>query len=191
MPSKLVNLIYALKWQDFQGRVPAHDEHDAFTSTTITYAGLSPERRGSGVTLKDNVTVTVVLQRDKCWVKSGKDTDKLLNHEQRHFDIKALAARDIFIDFMGLKERTFPNVGALQAELARLQRHYLTKWIHEAYDDEADHGQIQTEQTKWDGMIKKAFTSERSPRVLAPDGTPYKLRLLDVLRDNGITRPTA
>jgi hypothetical protein len=37
----------------------------------------------------------------------------------------------------------------------------------------------------WDGFFNRAFTQPRAPAVKAPDGSLYKVRLLDLLEAAG------
>ena len=52
---------------------------------------------------------------------------------------------------------------------------------------ESDHGENGPGQTKWNKMISDAFTNARVPAQSSPDGKAYKVPLLDVLKQNGIT----
>ena len=184
MPSRLLNLRHQLRWRDFQGQVPPNSEFSAETDTKmrLRYGHASS---GGQTRLTDNVVVTVQLRRAHSWAKAGAvRTAALLNHEQRHYDITALMSRDFFIDMMQLKTRTFPSTGDLDQEVSRLATHYASQPIHDQYDDETDHGQRAADQRRWDCMINRAFSTARSPAVTAPDGTPYKIRLLNVLNGN-------
>ena len=188
MASRLENLRYALTWNDFRGTVPRNATLNALTSVTIVFTRLQVERTSSGVTLRDNVIVTVTLRRMQSWARAGSTrTAALLHHEQGHYNITALTARDMFIDLMQLKQRSFNNAAALQSELTRIRRLYDPQAIHDSYDaqTETDHGRNAAQQRTWDGYIQRAFTQVRTPPMHAPDGTAYKVRLRDVLRDAG------
>ena len=60
--------------------------------------------------------------------------------------------------------------------------------IQTAYDSvsESSHGANAVGQQRWNGYLQTAFTQERAPQELAPDGTAYKVRLLDVLSAAGM-----
>jgi len=58
--------------------------------------------------------------------------------------------------------------------------------VHTPYDNQTDHGNTAQQQQRWDGFISSAFTTPRTPSMSAPDGTPYKAPLLDVLRQGGV-----
>ena len=188
MASRLVNLRYTLTWNDFQGHVPAGETLNALTDVEMVFSGFGVEHRDGGVTLRDSLVITVTLRRNRSWARAGAArTAALLNHEQGHYNITALTSRDLFIDLMALKARTFANAGALQTELNRVRGNYDPQAIHDKYDErtEADHGRDVAGQRRWDGYIQRAFTVPRTPPVNAPDGTAYKLRLRDVLQAAG------
>ncbi|MEO0388586.1 MAG: DUF922 domain-containing protein, partial [Pseudomonadota bacterium] len=180
MPSQLVGLRYAVTWSDFQGNVPADAAHTAHIDTKmkLNYGWKS---KGGSYSLADNVVVTVLLSRQKSWAKAAERTAALLAHEQRHYDITALMARDCFIELMGMKGQGFPSQAALEKAVATVVAAYPIQTIQERYDDETNHSQIGAQQTRWDCMIQRAFTQARTPAKTAPDGTVYKIPLLTVL----------
>ena len=93
MPSRLTGLVYAVKWSDFQGQVPAGATHTAHIDTRMNLQFGWRQRQGQ-VSLADNVVMTVLIRRQQSWAKTTGRTASLLAHEQRHYDITALMARD-------------------------------------------------------------------------------------------------
>ena len=106
--SKLVGRKRTLSWDDYTGAVPKGNPFEAQTKTTIDVKidGAKPgqtsfEAAGGGFQLKDAVVITVDLDRSKCWKKASIDnataTEQrlMLEHEQAHYDINALMARDL------------------------------------------------------------------------------------------------
>jgi predicted secreted Zn-dependent protease len=147
-----------------------------------------------GARLADNVTVTIQLLRSQSWAKKQRINGwpqpaqaDLLRHEQGHYDITALMGRDMFIELMALKTRTFSSLSALETEIRAVGQRYAPQRIHTKYDSssETDHGRKAAEQRLWDGYLRSAFTQVRTPAVHAPDGTAYKVTLLSVLRRAG------
>lgn len=200
MPSKLVGLFKTLTWNDFPGPPdPKKPTLDAFTSASFNLPVMTPVKV-PGTTdfeFQDNVQITISMSSSKSWKrqanltsKGAKYADDLLKHEQGHYDIVALIARDLFIEIMQLKGNTYPNPPAALADL----RPILTKFngkaekISTIYDSvqQTNHGNNSSPQATWNAMIKKSFTDLRSPAMSAPDGTPYKVQFLDVLSQNGI-----
>lgn len=185
MPSQLQNLTRRVSWQDFKGQVPANATHNAMISVSINFSGVGVRALpGGGVTLQDSLVVAVVLDQNASWARQGASrTADLLRHEQGHYDITALAARDMFIDLMQLKARTFSGAAALQNEITAIRASYPAQTWQTIYDAPAatDHGRNAAGQQRWNTHIQRAFTTPRQPALSAPDGTPYKVRLRDVL----------
>lgn len=192
MPSKLVGLFKKLTWNDFSGTPDASSPHLAFTSASFTLPTvLLPQLVG------DNITVTINFNATRSWKKMNeinnkklRTPDQILKHEQGHYDIVALIARDLFIDLMQLKSNKYKNQAELNKDVRPILNKYngVEKKLTTKYDSptESDHGENGTGQDKWNRMIKEAFTSPRSPAMTAPDGTSYKVPFLDVLAKNGI-----
>ena len=204
MPSRLVNLRRALSWSDFGQPRPGADPPPGVVATAAQTRAthshsmnveMVPGTRPPAYRLGDSVTVTVMLQQGQmfvnAWVfrQSSSFQDTILHHEQGHYDLVALFCRDMFIELMDLKTQTFPRgnapVQAAQQILTRYDR--LIASVHTLYDNDAKHGRVPAQQTRWDGFIQSAFTQSRNPPVSAPDGTPYKVPLLDCLRSGGVS----
>jgi hypothetical protein len=198
MASTLTGRDKTLTWADFGAPVPKPKPAPGGTATAahtevkypVTYGWAGG---GKSFSLSDNVTVAVQLDRGKTWVadwvfKEAKQfQDDLLNHEQGHYDIAALLARDMFIELMQLKGRTFSSKADLDNAVAAIVNAHRSQKVHDKYDEknEANHGLNPTEQKAWDGFFQKAKTTPRTPTVTAPDGAVYKVRLLDVLKAAG------
>jgi hypothetical protein len=191
MASRLTGLMKTLAWSDFQGTPdPQKPNLQAFTSATFNLPTLTPTRvpGSQDYHFEDNVAITIVMNSQRSWKR--QPPNDLLKHEQCHYDIVALIARDLFIDIMQLKANTYANGPAALADL----RPILTKYggkvekINVVYDSlqQTNHGNIPPSQAKWNAMIQRAFSEPRNPAMSAPDGTPYKIPLLDVLSQNGI-----
>lgn len=209
-PSKLVGLKRKLKWEDYKGPVP---KSSAFLSGTFMgidrKVGGSPfgpgsfEGSGGSFTLKDAVVITINFDEKKSWENTGSlnatQAQLLLEHEQGHYDIAALVARDMFIAIMALKAQTFASAQDGLNALNSVANKYgalLTK-IDNLYDSTGETGHRAFEslsfgpprkpppQAKWEGYLKRARTEERSPQVTAPDGATYKVELADILRGAG------
>ena len=203
MASQLSNLRKTLAWTDFGRPVnkpaPTADRPAAaaytYTDYSLTYGPEHiPGTRPPRFRLKDEVKITIAFRIGPSWVarwvfdRSGTEQARLLHHEQGHYDLVALLARDLFIDIMQLKEETYRTAQAVRNAVNGINRRYGPKLqpVQNRYDTQSHHGLIQRQQDRWDGFIHKAFTMERVPRVLAPDGTAYKCPLLTVLAAGGV-----
>jgi hypothetical protein len=200
MPSQLVGLFKTLTWNDFPGLPdPKQPALDAFTSASFNLPVMTPVKvpGTTGFQFQDNVVITISMSSSKSWKRQANLTSKgakyasdLLEHEQRHYDIVALIARDLFIEIMQLKGNTYPNPPAALADLRPIvtKFHGKAEKISPIYDSvqQTNHGKNSSQQATWNAMIRKSFTDLRSPAMSAPDGTPYKVQFLDVLSQNGI-----
>lgn len=211
MPSFLLNLKKQLDWRDFQGPVPGGTTFAAATASSFTVS--NPTFQRGTFMLNDSVTVTVVFDPRTSWKlpelsqQPPQLQQELLEHEQGHYDITALVARDLFIHLMALKGSSYPNAAAGQRDFVDWVNMYQAKWqkIQTTYDAETGHSQANVfvpstnlftpphqkgaPQAKWEGLIASAFTTPRPSGGTAPDGTPYKMQLEDVLINAGISLP--
>ena len=203
MASRLNGLQRALTWQDFgsprPGNPPAPGQHATFAQTRARphrtiFAEHVPGTRPPLFRLRDDAVISVDLDRGQTFVnqwalnRPAPFPADLLHHEQGHYDLVALFCRDMFIELMTLKQQSSPTpqavVAAAQAIFQRFDA--LIAAVHTPYDNQTDHGNIAQQQQRWDGFIRSAFTTPRSPPMSAPDGTPYRVPLLDVLRQAGV-----
>lgn len=201
MPSKLLNLTRVLTWSDFarvnKSPAPGQTMEVAQTATDIVPSGFGIEHipGGSSVRLKDSVQVEIQFKPKDSWVfnwvftQSQSYQDALLNHENGHYKIVGLIARDFFLALMALKANTYPNASALQTDLRQVSDSIAAKAqpAQDKYDDETKNGTDASKQATWDGYILKAFTTPVSPAQQAADGTPIKIPFLTVLSQAGIT----
>lgn len=206
MPSHLFNLNRSLTWQDY-GKprklplpAPSETAKAAFThadySFTYTYDNL-PKVAGEALPLDialGDITITISFNRVKSWVASWvfqcpkQFQDDLLTHEQGHYDIVALMARDLFTDLFAIKNHAYQEKRALDERVTALNDDCVhnIEVIGSRYESETKNGQRPEQQRSWSGFIHTAFTQARQPPELAADGTPYRVRLLEVLRKNGV-----
>lgn len=202
MSSKLTGLFRTLTWDDFKGSPPASNPHNMLAETKAVssepFFSFSPEGKGAAKTwqLNDSIVINITIDSTKSWKLSSvasmtqQQKDKLLNHEQGHYNLVALMARDMFLELMQVKGiRTSIPQDASKICLD-IQKRYkaVAQPLQDLYDSssETDHGKTATKQSLWDGFIKTAFTKPRASQMSSPDGTVYKEEILSVLRSNGI-----
>ena len=208
MASRLDNLFKTLSWTNFPRRsvtpAPGQRIHVALTSVFITPTLPQPTiipvpgSRPTVYQLSDNVVVKIEFDRGGSWVSDWVFTqpqafqDQLLNHEQGHYNLTALVGRDLFVDLMLLKQRTFRSssegINAIRPLIAPLQaRPHISQRISDLYDsnNETKNGYDQTAQARWDGYIRTAFNTARTGGTTAPGGVAHKVRIVDALRSAG------
>ncbi|MDR3700062.1 MAG: hypothetical protein P4L56_10535 [Candidatus Sulfopaludibacter sp.] len=204
MASRLNGLQRTLTWQDFgsprPGNPPAAGQRATAAQTRARpnrtiFAEPVPGTRPPQFRLRDDAVIAVELDRAQTFVNQWAlnrpapfPTD-LLHHEQGHYDLVALFCRDMFIELMMLKEQSSstPQAGMKAAQAIFQRFDGFIAAVHTPYDTQTDHGNIAQQQQRWDGFIRSAFTTPRTPPMSAPDGTSYKVALLDVLRQGGVS----
>jgi hypothetical protein len=86
-------------------------------------------------------------------VVTGQKSDTLLAHEQGHFNITGLVARDLVKALGALRVATTDE---LQREVSRLYQAYdgWAKDLSKKYDDETNHGRNTKSQADWESRIR-------------------------------------
>lgn len=214
MTSTLFNLMKTLTWPDFG--LPNHNipqpgpnadalaaKMSAYVPQPICHPEQVPGSSPSEYRLRDNIQVRVLINHQEtfraAWIHqimTPAQRDLLLNHEQKHYDIIALLARDMFLDLMEVKGRPYPTAQAVLSAAQVVKDYYFGYMpdINDWYDTQTNHGSTASQQTvnqqnAWNDHISRAFTVPRMPHRHSPVGNNaiYKKRLTDVLRDAGLS----
>lgn len=148
----LNNFDYAISWPDFtsQPSKPHGEDEDAFTKASYRHS-YNYTRNGNAVTVTD-ATVDITMVTPQCWVVTGQATNDLLQHEQGHFDITALGAREFYNTLLNV---TALSVRELQTKISAAHTRYQRK-IDRAnirYDSQTDHSQNTQVQQQWNQQI--------------------------------------
>lgn len=144
-----------IAWSEFQdvAKRPSGVNEDA----QIDSQSRQPERVGvarkQGQFRLGNFTVTLTVVRENSWVVANQKSETLLAHEQGHFDITGLVARDLVKALGALRVTTTDE---LQREVTRLFEAYdaWAKSLSKQYDDETDHGRNAKKQADWESRIR-------------------------------------
>ncbi len=98
------------------------------------------------------------------WVIKGKQNEELLAHEQGHWDILGLIAREYHKEIKKLRGTSVAQVRSrfrkLEARMAE-KRDKLNNGAT-GYDPETDHGRKKAQQKKWKTLIGSCITSGRN-----------------------------
>src|SRR3954463_7243717 len=143
-------ILRPLVWQDFRGTPDNSSPFYALTWWTIKYKYDRVEFNGNDANL---IGFEVQLELDplKSWVKPGKQTDLLLQHEQQHFNVGMLCMHELIADInmARLKKDDYNNV------VHNLFGAMMTKYkaMDIKYDEETHHGTIREQQEKWNEFI--------------------------------------
>ena len=179
MPSKLNGLARQLTWRDFPHRHGAAPGPGQVSTGAQTYSGVGPisinfHQSGGRFELVDHVTVNITFTPNHSWVMNWVMTEPapfstdLLNHEQGHYTITALIARDYFADVMLLKDQTFATAHdgskaereirkATLEKMSAVQALYDAE-VHPEQEKSLSRGPIQQ---AWDGFFDTASSKFR------------------------------
>lgn len=160
-----------LRWSDFPGNPPKGETLDAYTSSTYGLNwGFAPGRTAEYRLA--SISVAVVLRRQQMWSRRSAQSDRLLRHEQGHFDIVAMTARDLNTDLEALAGQVFSSESDLRGavnDLDRAARAQIND-ADSAYDTQTDHGNNATPQASWDAAFRAARGGTRFTDALRAQG---------------------
>jgi hypothetical protein len=165
----------SLTWGDFQGAVPKSlpPGEGAYTEARFNLNfgyDYDTASKTTGYRITD-VLVQVTLDRAVMWAVKSAQTAELLKHEQGHYDIVALVARDLYRELTGWNSAKPPKRFRKDTDLTsaanRLRRNAesLVRRLGGAgqqvgvYDNETNHGLDTKAQEKWDKGLAAARSS--------------------------------
>ena len=160
-----------LGWQDFQASAPAGYTGDAAQTEArfdMQYDYEWDDTHGHTGYRVDHVQVTVTLDRASMWADKASRTAELLKHEQGHYDIVALVARDLFNELTGWESGKSPKRFRKETDLKnaadRLRRQATslaarlsgTATTVGVYDKQTKHMRDTKAQGEWDKALEAA-----------------------------------
>lgn len=139
-----------LSWSDFKGNASENHHADALTYSA-NESMFNAFSLGSRFNVESRITCYFI--KANSWVKNGKESDYLLNHEQRHFDLSEVSAREFR---MKLKKANFTGEN-FNEEINKITRYINERYdkLQELYDSESDHSRNEGKQKEWDSRIDK------------------------------------
>jgi hypothetical protein len=134
-----------LSWDDFQSETNPREPLHAMTSTNIE---VQAHCYGSQM----QFDVKCVFKTKDSWSKNKK-SERLLAHEQMHFDLTEVHARR-------LRQKLAQSTGLCGSDKGRFSKiveGYFTDWKAEQdqYDLESNHGLNQEQQLNWENKIAR------------------------------------
>jgi hypothetical protein len=134
-----------LTWEDFKGTPDLKSPYKAFT-----FGGFGIKSRSLGDSCI--ITISSYFLKHKSWVKAGSENDRLLGHEQTHFDIIELFAR---MTRKELLEKKF-NKQSFNREIAQIFKinNSRKKSYQGLYDKETEHSINSSTQKQWNEKIQ-------------------------------------
>ncbi len=154
---------YTLSWaNDFtevDNAPEGFSDRSARTKANVTVDPKLIVKRDAGKTeyYLDPATLSVIVKTDKpnSWVVKDLKSDKLLKHEQLHYNIAALAGRDLERKLLALRNTDGKQLLKDKEDLGKAVQGEIDK-INKEYDEGlqgTDHGKKDAEQTKWEVHI--------------------------------------
>lgn len=149
----LHNFNYLVTWSDFITRSsrPTGITEDAQIHPELSPGEIKLARKGKSVTIKE-VDIEISLIKSDCWVVDGSQSDYLLKHEQGHYDILAISAREFYNSLIGLSAA---STHELQKTVTKLQEDVQRRVarVDARYDAQTKHSLDKTVQDSWDKKI--------------------------------------
>lgn len=136
-----------LDWNDFQCAPQRGTEAVATTNTTL---GLAFQLNNGELSYQ----ITCKFSKKKSW--GSMKTDYILAHEQAHFDITELYARQLYKELKELKEFNFHR-DTYQKDIAAIYNRVVKdkEAFQQAYDEQTDHSRKRRAQIEWLERIEK------------------------------------
>ena len=138
-----------LDWNNFSGKPPA--DNGVTAALTVSGFGYSANIKtvnGKGVL---NIQVYCYFNKNKSWVKPGRNTAYILSHEQHHFDISYICAA-IFVDKLRGTIFNNANYSTRLPEIYNESCDIMNKMQND-YDGQTKNGQVKAEQARWNALI--------------------------------------
>lgn len=157
----LNNFDRTLSWSDFNQQL---GQPGGVTEFAQIHPDIAPGefvlgRVRNAITITD-VTIDLNLIAEDCWVVASRMTDDLLKHEQGHYDILAIGAREFYNTLVGLSSST---TNALQRRVDQLKERFAQQAtrVDARYDTKTNHGINTSVQQTWDQKIAAAKANPR------------------------------
>ena len=144
---------YIISWSDFINRQtrPTGVTEDAQIHPELSPGEIKLAKKGKSVAITD-VDIKITLVKSDCWVVESKKSDYLLKHEQGHYDILAISAREFYNSLIGLSAS---STHELQKTVTKLQEDVQRRVarVDARYDAQTKHSLDKVAQNSWDKKI--------------------------------------
>jgi hypothetical protein len=144
-----------LVWSDFSGN--ATNDNSIVAALTVSGFGYNANIKTINGKGQLNISVYCYFNKNKSWVKPGKNTAYILLHEQHHFDVSYIAAA-IFVDKLQSTKFTTANYTATLTSLYNESCSIMNKMQND-YDGQTKNGQVKDEQARWNALINSRVNS--------------------------------
>lgn len=151
--SDVTNYNRTLTWSNFpeKSQRPSAANENAQISTQAALTSLRTNNSGGVYTISD-VTVAVTMNRLESWVVSDQKSDALLEHEQGHYDIQAIAAWDIMSGLLNLSANSMSDLATKKNNFISAIQSKLVA-VTDRYESRTGNGAFSGAQTTWTNTI--------------------------------------
>jgi hypothetical protein len=143
-----------LSWKDFKGAPNQPTPIAAITSSGFGYKAGMRSVNGKGTI---NVSIYCYFNKQNSWVRNGKNTAYILNHEQHHFDATYLAAK-LFIAKVKAAGLTTENMNASLDKIYKECSGILNKMQND-YDGQTRNGRQEDKQAEWNKFFEERLAA--------------------------------
>lgn len=145
----------SIAWSEFRGTVPGTRDEEARIVADPALQ-IRPGRAEDRSIKVADLRVRVVVNESASWASPDHRTARLLRHEQGHYDIAGMGARDLT---RAILDARAPTARALWTMLRQLEREAQAQVnrVNRLYDDETDHFRDAGEQARWERKISDAM----------------------------------
>ena len=138
-----------LDWNNFSGKPPT--DNGVTAALTVSGFGYSANIKTVNGKGQLNIQVYCYFNKNKSWVKPGRNTAYILSHEQHHFDISYICAA-IFVDKLRGTVFNNANYSTRLPEIYNESCDIMNKMQND-YDGQTKNGQVKAEQARWNALI--------------------------------------
>ncbi len=156
-----------VSWSDFSPADSLPSDEEAHMDIGFDVENKNFRRVGNQFMVAETLEVGVKPQARV--LRSASQTDKLLAHEQGHYDIGILAARALARELAALHAATPAALGLAMKSCFTLHRVTRLDPIQKKYDKDSGHGTNAQEQARWAGLIKAGLAAVAAVQL---DGLP-------------------
>lgn len=141
-----------LSWDDFKGEP---DYNNIFSTAEILTKYTYQTKHSSKGNKNDAVNIKVIYEIDKynSWVKPNGNSDYNLKHEQGHFDIGYIYAKEL----VNRIKKINLNIDTYKEEIKKVYDKVMSERneINGRYENETNHAQNNSIQERWNKVIKE------------------------------------
>ena len=156
---------HVVRWTEFKTVKSAPDgsEEDALTQAVFNTPFSSIQRTdGKWVITPTRLSVTIRMDTQNSWVVNGRQSTPLLAHEQGHYNITALGARDCHTDILAIVGDSTDDVQSQVNSIVSSAQSLIAS-VNDMYDEDpncgTDHGPDSSSQAQWNLKIRNAINS--------------------------------